>query len=200
MVGSDIKLNKDKPNIIVAFTDKSRYIAFNNDLPWKRSLKGDMRFINILIRLNPNTAVIVGRKTYETLPKMNGVNLYVVGSKEIHAEGIQIFKTVTEAVEKARCNGMYVVIFGGAKIYEEAMEKYDCEMFFTIVEEDNLQGDRIFPEYSANYYSVNYSSNLVNISKQVDEFLIQKNVPKTWLSQDDYFLESGFKYRFFKTI
>lgn len=190
MTDHTIKLSKDKVNIIVAFTDKNRYIAFNNDLPWKRSLRGDMRFINILIRLNPNTAVIVGRSTYETLPKMNGISLYVVGSKEICKDGIESFRTVSEAVEKARNNGMYVVIFGGVGIYKEAMSKYDYEMFCTIVEEGDLQGDRIFPEYSAD---------LVNISRQVDEFLAERNVSKTWIFQDDHFLENGFKYRFFKT-
>jgi len=181
--------SKEHLNILVAFTDKNRYISYENELPWKMSLKGDMRFVNKFIRIEPNTILIVGRRTYESIPKYKDVKVVVVSRKGMEDRSIKSFKSFVEAVEYARMQNMFVIVFGGVEIYAEAM-KHKHRIFCTIVKEGELKGDRIFPELD---------TPLTNISRRVNDFLLENSVPKTWSFKQDEnaFEENGFKYSFF---
>lgn len=185
MVSDKICLSKEKLNLVVAYTDENRYIAYKNDLPWKRALRADLRFINKLIRTEANTALIMGRKTFESMPKIKDVEVVVITSK-IEPDGLRAFKSVNEAVQYCRKKSMFIVIFGGSGVYDEAM-KYDYKLFCTIVKEKGLPGDRIFPESKVS---------LENISKHVHEFLLAGGVEQTWNFNGDFFEENGFSYKF----
>ncbi|KAM0681109.1 hypothetical protein GINT2_000894 [Glugoides intestinalis] len=183
-----IALSKEDLNLVVAFTSENKYIGYMGDLPWKRSLKGDINYINKLIRSETNVALIVGRKTYESIQRMKNIKFLVVTSSLISVENIKAVKSLKEAVEYARENGMYTVVFGGAKIYEEALEKWNCKLFCTIVEEGDLKGDKKFP---------NYRMKLEDVSKEAEAFLIENNVEKTWNFKENSFSEERYSYKFY---
>lgn len=187
-MSSGIELSKEKINVLVAYTSEHRYIGYEGDLPWKRDFKGDMRYVTKLIRLCPNTALVVGKATYETIRRIRDVQILVVTSSEIAEDNARSFKTLSEAVDFARNSGMYVIAFGGSRIYEDAIKGYDCKLFCTVVEENNLKGDRAFPEVDAK---------LENVSSKVDQFLADRKVEKTWELKDNCFYENGYEYRFY---
>lgn len=184
----EIALDKDRVNVVVAYTSIHRYIGKDGDLPWKRELKGDMKYITRLTRLHKNIAIIVGRVTYETIRRMKDVTTFVVTSSPLEAADVECFKTVTDAVEKAKEMGMYAIIFGGVGIYKEALRRYECKLFCTVVEEANFTGDRQFPVVEAN---------LVNASEQIDRFLTDSGIERTWELRDGQFFENGHNYRFY---
>lgn len=185
MVFKNIELSADKVNIIVAHTDKDRFIAYNNDLPWKRLLKGDMKFINLLIRSKPNVALIVGRCTYETLPKYKNLKVIVVSSQDI--VGVNTFRSFNDAVEYCNKEGMIKVAFGGVRIYEDAM-KHPFVLYSTVVKQDSLIWDRVIP---------NFGVNLKNITKEVENYLSSNNIEKSWKINEFGFEENRLNYMFY---
>jgi dihydrofolate reductase len=60
---------------IILAVNKSGYIGLNNKLPWKS--KDDL---NHFKKLTMGKTCLVGRKTYEDMPKLSGRNLIVVGN------------------------------------------------------------------------------------------------------------------------
>lgn len=188
MVSDKISLSKERINLVVGYTDVNRYIAYRNDLPWKRALRADLKFINKLIRIEPNTSLIMGRKTFESMPKIRDVEVIVITSQSIESDGVKLFKSVDEAIQYCRKRNMFIVIFGGSRIYEEAM-KHTYRLFCTVVREGSLPGDRTFPESKVC---------LENISKHVHMFLLSNGVEKTWNlnGDEDSFEENGFSYKF----
>ncbi|ELA41832.1 uncharacterized protein VICG_01184 [Vittaforma corneae ATCC 50505] len=187
-MSNEIDLSKEKINVLVAYTSQNRYIGYEGDLPWKRDFKGDMKYVTKLIRLYPNTALVVGKTTYETIKRIKDVQILVVTSSEVAEGNAKSFKTLPEAIDFAKSSGMYVIAFGGSKIYEDAIRSYDCKLFCTVVEENSLKGDRTFPEVDAR---------LENVSSKVDQFLVDKKVEKTWELKDNCFYENGYEYRFY---
>jgi len=119
--------NLSKFSIIVAIGENNG-IGKNGKIPWKN--KDDMtNFKNITIGKG-NNAVIMGRKTYESIPKgkrplKNRKNI-IISSKEI--EGVENVNSLKNALYKAsKYNKTYII--GGEKVYEEAIEKWNylCE-------------------------------------------------------------------------
>lgn len=188
MSSDKICLSKEKINLVVAYTDRNRYIGYKNDLPWKRALRADLRFINKLIRTEPNTILIVGRKTFESMPKIKDVNVAIITSQNIESDEAKSFKSVGDAIRYCRERDAFIVIFGGSNIYAEAM-KYDYRLFCTIISEKDLIGDRMFPESKIQ---------LENISDRVHEFLLSNGIERTWSFCRDKktFEENGFSYKF----
>lgn len=188
MSSNKICLSKEKINMVVAYTDKNRYIGYKNDLPWKRTLRADLRFINKLIRIESNTILVMGRKTFESMPKIKDVDIAIITSQNIESDGAKSFKSVSDAIQYCRERDAFIVIFGGSDVYAEAM-KYDYKLFCTIVSEKDLIGDRRFPDAKIQ---------LENISDYVHEFLLSNGVEKTWnfCRDEKVFEENGFNYKF----
>lgn len=188
MESINLDLAKDRINVLVAYTSINRYIGYQGDLPWRRSFKGDMKYVTKLIRLYPNIALIVGKATYETIKRIKDIPILVVTSSEIAEGNAKSFKSFNLAVEYAKSNNFFIIAFGGTKIYDEAVTNYKCKLFCTVVEENGLLGDRKFPRIDVT---------LENVSTRVDRFLMERNVEKTWELKDDTFYENGFEYRFY---
>ena len=186
---NNIFLDNDKLNIVVAFTNKNKYISYNNELPWKMKLRGDNNFINLLIRLETNCVLIMGRKTFESIPKYKNLLLYVITSKKFDNNNVKCFKKFNDAILHAKSQNLVIIIFGGSEIYKEAIN-YEYKIFCTIVNEDNLLGDNKFPE-------INVS--LINISEEVNNFLLKNNIKETWKLDNinNIFEENEIKYSFY---
>lgn len=192
MPESRIALSKDRLNIIVAYTDKNRYIGLENDLPWKRSLNGDMRFMNALIRLEPQAALIMGRRTFQSMPRKKGIAQIVLTHDAGFAPaGVVVLDDFEKAVEHCRANGHCAIVFGGRSVYAAAL-KHRCRIFFTLVEEDSLRGDTCYPGHDG-------AAPPTNITEDVNNLLASSGVEKTWECDGEKFSENGHAYRFFVT-
>jgi len=123
--------------ILVAVSPEG-IIGKNNTIPWHYS--ADLKRFK---RLTTGNTVIMGRKTWESLPIKplpNRRNIVITRSS---IEEIDCFQSIDDALQT--CEGD-VWFIGGAGIYEEAMEKADL-IDMTLVP-DNITGDDCiyFPE------------------------------------------------------
>ena len=175
---------------MVAYTDKNRYIGCDNDIPWKRSLQGDLRFMNLFIRLRPNSALIMGRRTFESMPRKKNITQIVLTSDPGYkADGAVVVSCFEEAVKYCKDNELYMIVFGGSRVYEMAL-KYKCRIFYTLVEEGDLKGDTTYPGHVE-------LSVPTNITDKVEQLLLDGGVKRTWECDGEKFTENGYVYRFF---
>ena len=123
--------------ILVAVSPEG-IIGKNNSIPWHYS--ADLKRFK---RLTTGNTVIMGRKTWESLPIKplpNRRNIVITRSS---IEEIDCFQSIDDALQT--CEGD-VWFIGGAGIYEEAMKKADL-IDMTLVP-DNITGKNCiyFPE------------------------------------------------------
>jgi len=144
-------------SIIVA-TDQNRGIAKDGQMPWPHN-KADMkRFAEITtgtIDPNKHNAVIMGRKTWESLPKkqplVGRINVVLKREGEIEASPdnpVYTFNTLDAAmcVLAQDTNIENIFIIGGQDIYELAIKDPRCEhIYVTEFKKDFGPCDRFFP-------------------------------------------------------
>ena len=123
--------------ILVAVSPEG-IIGKDNTIPWHYS--ADLKRFK---RLTTGNTIIMGRKTWESLPKKplpNRRNIVITRSS---IENIECFKSIDDALQT--CEGD-VGFIGGAGIYQEAMQKADI-IDMTLVP-DSVTGEKCiyFPE------------------------------------------------------
>jgi dihydrofolate reductase len=126
---------------LVAAVAKNRVIGKGGGIPWK--IPEDMKRFK---KLTSGQAVIMGRKTFESIgkPLLNRYN-FVVSSKEIDNLGLCVVSSLDEAIEIVNLFTNKAYVIGGQRIYEEAIHKAN-RMELTEISRD-YEGDRFFPEF-----------------------------------------------------
>lgn len=134
-------------HLIVAF-NKKNVIGKNNSIPWyiPEDLKNFKEVTN-------NNIVVMGRKTYESLPQKplpNRINVVITSQPENYENNENIIFTNIESsldkiVEINRKNGnkKQVFIIGGTSIYQHFLP-YCSSMYVTKIFND-CDGDSFFP-------------------------------------------------------
>lgn len=125
--------------LIVAI-NRNRGIGFDNKLLYW--LPNDLKRFKALTTGN---TIIMGRKTFESLPKgalPNRRNIVLTRSDQEFA-GAETFHSLREALQ--HCEGEEVFIIGGASLYEEAMTCAD-RLCITEIDDDTVEADVFFPE------------------------------------------------------
>ena len=132
-----------KISLIVAMTP-DRVIGINNTLPWH--LPAELQNFRKLTMGHP---IIMGRKTYDSInrPLPGRQNIVITTNRDYKKEGVDIVYSVEEALAQCQ-NTDEAFIIGGAKIFEETIQKAD-RMYLTWVHA-NVKGDVFFPEINFN--------------------------------------------------
>jgi dihydrofolate reductase len=134
--------------IIVAY-GTNRCIGKDGKLPWK--LPTDMHFFK---QQTIGSAVLMGRKTYESIPKKSRPlpdreNIVLSRTNSVQEDGVSTFPSLREAIIFAEGNGHEkCFIIGGGEIYKQVMEEKDFpvdDIIATEVKYD-FDGDTFFPE------------------------------------------------------
>jgi dihydrofolate reductase len=128
---------------IISATSENRVIGKNNDLVWH--LPADFKFFKDKTR---DHAIIMGRKTYESLGKAlpKRTNMVVSRNPDFNPGDAHKFSSLTSALEKAKkIEKEEIFIIGGGKIYAQALP-FCTHMYLTIVH-GNFEGDTFFPEF-----------------------------------------------------
>lgn len=145
-------------HVIVA-CDKNGGIGYEGKIPWK--LHDDMKYFKKITLAAPDgqcNAIVMGRKTWESLPLKplsNRINI-VISSTCAKNEDCLVFKDLTSALSYANHQTCIYKIFviGGSMLYEEALSctlcrnvlvthidnEYICDVFFPL---QKLQKDFI---------------------------------------------------------
>ena len=123
---------------VVLACDDEGGIGRGNAIPWQ--LREDMTFFRRLTRgPDPGSrrnTVIMGRKTYESLPNgpLKHRNNIVVSSRKQSLDGVMLADSIDAALEMAPVGGDIFAV-GGKRIFEEALNDIRCtRLYITRVE------------------------------------------------------------------
>ncbi|GAX15155.1 dihydrofolate reductase / thymidylate synthase [Fistulifera solaris] len=154
---------------IVAAAGPHRGIGLNNQLPWR--IPADLKHFS---RVTKGNAVIMGRKTWESLPEQYRPlpeRLNVVLSRRhdlVLPDGVLLAKSWDDAFQQCR-DAPKVFVMGGADIYQQALEQnYVHEVICTEVNGYQGKCDAFFPELCPDewekeyYYDQENSTGTVN--------------------------------------
>jgi len=145
-------------SIIVAVAENN-VIGKDNSLLWH--ISDDLKHFK---KITENHTVIMGRKTYFSLPfrpLKNRRNIVISNSlKKI--EGTEVVKTIEEAFELCK-NENEVFVIGGGAIYKQAIDFAD-KIYLTKVFA-NFKGDTFFPEIDKNIWKISEQSEIFTDEK-----------------------------------
>lgn len=147
---------------IVAAIGKNNELGKDNKLIW--TIPEDLKFFQALT-LNKN--IIMGRKTFYSLPKKLLKRKYIVLTKQkINLdEDILVFHSIEDLLNYCKNSQEEFYVIGGASIYAELMD-YVKKMYLTEIDATSI-ADAYFPEFkedewekdvliSSKYQDINY--------------------------------------------
>ena len=127
---------------IIAAVDRNRAIGYQNKLLYW--LPNDLKRFKAL---TTGHTIVMGRKTFESLPKgalPNRRNI-VLSRSVVELPGCEVFASLPDALATCQADEDIYVI-GGASIYEQAM-KVANRLCLTEVDDAAQQADAYFPPY-----------------------------------------------------
>ena len=146
-------------NLISAYSKYNRGIGFRNKLPWPH-IREDMNIFNKITSFvkNPKkkNAVIMGRKTWDSLPKKplpNRINIILTNSTNNYS---QFPNTLTSCSLDNALNVTNSIMFkniiedvfiiGGQKVYEDAIKHPNCNKVYITEIPGHYEADTFFPK------------------------------------------------------
>ncbi len=136
-------------SLLVAAAENNA-IGKNNQLLWH--LPNDLKFFK---NTTWGMAVIMGRKTYESVdkPLPGRFNIVITRQADWKAEGVIVAADLHDALQKAaetNCNEIFVI--GGGEIYKQSLEIAD-KIYMTRVHA-SFDADTFFPEIDENKWQL----------------------------------------------
>ncbi len=132
---------------LILSVGKNNEIGKNNDLVWH--FHEDMRFFR---ETTTGNTVIMGRKTFESLPKIlpNRRNIVISGDKSLKIDGAEVANSVEEALEIAKNDNVFVI--GGGRIYAQLLP-LASRLYLTEIEAECSDADTFFPKFDKSLWS-----------------------------------------------
>lgn len=127
---------------IIAVVGNDNAIGRRGDLLWH--LSEDLRHFKALTMGHP---VIMGRKTWESLPKRplpKRRNIVVTRNPEYVAEGAEVVASLQEAFDITVNENPFVM--GGGEIYNQSLPFADA-LSLTLVDATDADADTYFPDF-----------------------------------------------------
>ncbi|HLF18002.1 MAG TPA: dihydrofolate reductase [Candidatus Omnitrophota bacterium] len=159
-----------KPFSIVVATDTNNGIGKNGQLPWH--LPGDLKYFRELTSKtkapDKKNAVIMGRKTWESIPPKfrplaGRINIVLTKNKDLEVP-VEVYKAqdfdqAFEILEKAPLMDLVenIYVIGGAKTYQEALKKPECQKLYITQVLHSFSCDAFFPPYRLEFERRNLS-------------------------------------------
>ena len=129
---------------IIASVDRHMGIGYENKLLFW--LPNDLKRFKTLTTGN---TIIMGRKTFESLPKgalPNRRNVVISSNPALQCPGAEVFPSLTAALQSCK-EDEHVYIIGGVSIYQQALPFAD-ELCLTEIDSTAPEADVYFPEVS----------------------------------------------------
>ncbi len=136
--------------IIIAAVAKNGVIGKENSLPWH--LPEDFQHFKATTKGFP---VIMGRRTFESMnrkPLPKRVNIVLSGTLEQPADkSYFVARTLEQALHLCERDGFeQAFIIGGARVYQEALDKGLVDEMILSELDDAYDGDTHFPKWDRN--------------------------------------------------
>lgn len=152
-------IKKVQFSAIVAYEKDSRGIGLNGMIPWKNKL--DLKFFKKVTTGNGNNAVVMGRKTFESIGRTlpNRVNLVLSNSLENTDESFEVFHTIDSLIERCEAGNFdNVFVIGGSKIYQEFLDRDLIDVLYVdeISIDPSQDFDSYFPELQNDFVNAGF--------------------------------------------
>lgn len=137
------------PIALVAVVAADGAIGRNGDLLWH--IPEDLRHFK---QVTSGGAVIMGRKTWESLPKKplpGRLNIVMTRRKDYAPDGAVVVSSLEEAVEKAKDNEIFII--GGGEIYTKFLP-WANKLILTEVALESQDADTFFPPFDRDEWEV----------------------------------------------
>ncbi|KAH8770381.1 dihydrofolate reductase-like domain-containing protein [Hyaloscypha sp. PMI_1271] len=149
---SDSTMTARELTLIVATTSKMG-IGRGGTLPWTGLKKEMAYFARVTKRASPGSrnAVIMGRKTWESIPPKfrplrDRTNVVITRATGLNADGGFLVGSVEGAVEAvAKTEAQRAFIIGGAQIYKAALERKEAKRILLTRVLSDFECDTFFP-------------------------------------------------------
>ncbi|WP_138751176.1 dihydrofolate reductase [Paenibacillus sinopodophylli] len=127
---------------LIGAMDRNRTIGIDNKLPWR--LPAEMAFFK---KMTIGKTVLMGRKTFESLPKplVDRRNVVLTRQTDYHPAGCELVYAIPEAIERFKDEEL--VVIGGADIYAQFLPLAD-KLLLTVVDVEIEGGDSFFPSFA----------------------------------------------------
>ena len=138
-------------SIIVAVAENSA-IGKDNDLIWY--ISDDLKRFK---KLTTGHAILMGRKTYESLPNgalPNRENIVISRNTQLQLPKCTMLHSINEAIEKYSNSREEVFVIGGGSIYEKLLP-YAQKIYLTQVHE-NFDADVFFPSIKNEEWQITF--------------------------------------------
>lgn len=131
---------------MIAAVGKNLELGKNNNLIWH--FKEDMKFFK---DTTMGHIVVMGRKTFESLPKVlpGRKNIVISSNAEYQAQGATVVTSVEKALQIADNEEVFVI--GGGKIYAEFLP-YADKLYLTEIDAECADADTYFPHFNKSDY------------------------------------------------
>lgn len=132
---------------LILSVGKNNEIGKGNDLIWH--FHRDMRFFR---ETTTGNTVLMGRKTFESLPKVlpNRRNIVISSDKSLKIDGAEVVHSTQEALKAAENDNIFVI--GGGKIYAQFLPLAD-KIYLTEIEAECPDADTFFPQLDKSLYT-----------------------------------------------
>lgn len=164
---------------LIAAQSSNRVIGINNTLPW--DIPEDLNYFKEKTR---GKIIIMGRKTFESLPKTLPKRFHIVISRKPKTE-VQENVIWVDSIEAALSQAKKLIptwpeevfIIGGGEIYTQSIPFTD-RIYLTQIHQE-FTGDAYFPEFDKNIFKLSSSikgqtSSLKNPNIKFDYLIFDK--------------------------
>lgn len=149
---------KKEFSIVVAIQRANYGIGNAGGLPWPRCKEDLARFRAITTSKEPKNVVIMGRRTYESLPTCHRplpdrVNVVVTSNVVVGPHAC--VPTLNAALLEKSCEGTAnIFVIGGSRLYEEALHHPACKRMYVTWFATDYPCDTFFPHIDKEWVAV----------------------------------------------
>lgn len=131
----------------IAAIGKNRELGKDNQLIWH--LPRDLKFFRVT---TTGHSIVMGRKTFESLPGLLPGRHHIVITRSIPAfqSEVEVFSSVESFLNKYRNKEEEIFVIGGASIYAQLLPY--CDRLLLTEIDDSYDADVFFPEFDKSLY------------------------------------------------
>lgn len=131
---------------IIAAIGKNNELGNKNELIWH--LKNDMKFFR---EKTTGKTIIMGRKTFESLPKMLPNRKHIVlSSSSNFPKEVEVFSDFDALLESLKDTTEEIFVIGGSSIYKLFLD-YSSKLYLTEIDASS-ECDAYFPDFDKSLY------------------------------------------------
>lgn len=131
---------------LIAAMNEKRTLGLNGKMPWHNP-EELQHFKNYTM----HKTVLMGRKTYEGLPKkLVGRNILIVSRNKKYEDGVT---DLNEFLKNYQNTEEELIVAGGGEIYNKSL-KYADKIVLSIILKNDVVGDTFFPEIDEDLFEI----------------------------------------------